>query len=308
MSQFGDPSGARPKHTLPEPVQQAPVVTATAAPARPRNELADCMSARNGLQWMLMADRVEAKLAATKGLSATERKGWEEDIAMLRATAENPGRGMPQSPDPNNPMRYFTRLSGEEQMAVNQEYATQSRAVMTNCTGSNSASGGSNWTVENSRTRRRAEANARPQADVSAAANALAQAWMDAHPMAARKEVAVHGLGAGDADYLEKSGTMACFDRAKGFRAKLMADRLTVKRDSVAPQERRELDAWIAAWRATDQAHGEAAATPAGSNPNRDLQFLTNSDQQEINMANSIVHNKVRDECNAPNPFGGGKK
>jgi hypothetical protein len=33
-----------------------------------------------------------------------------------------------------------------------------------------------------------------------------------------------------------------------------------------------------------------------------------NSDQQEINMANSIVSNKVRDECNSVNPFGSSKK
>jgi hypothetical protein len=310
MSQFGDPAGRRPKAKLPEPVQQEPVVVATAARARPRNELADCMAARNGLQWKLMADRIEAKLGATPGLSATERKGWEEDIAMLRATAENPGKGMPQSPDPKNPTRYFTRLSGEEQMAVNQEYAAQSRSMMTNCTGGSNSAGGSSSPYQAERARRRAEAaNAPSQTAVAEAAKAEAQAWMDAHPMAARKEVRpTHGLGAGDADYLEKSGTMACFDRVKGFRAKLMADRLTSKRDSVAPQDRRELDAWIAAWRAVEHNHADAPSTPSGSNPNRDLQFLMNSDQQEINMANSIVSNKVRDECNSVNPFGSSKK
>jgi hypothetical protein len=309
MSQFGDPAGRRPKPTLPEPVQQAPVVIATAAPVRPRSEFANCMSARTGLRWKLMADKIEAKMAATQGLSAADRKGWQEDIAMLRAVADNPGKGMPQSPDPSNPMRYFQRLSGEEQMAINQEYATQGQAMLASCGGTNTASG-STSPYQSERARRRAEAaNAPSQAAVADAAKAEAQAWMDAHPMAAPKEVRpTHGLGAGDADYLEKSGALSCVDRSKGFRAKLMADRLTTKRDSVAPQDRRELDAWISAWRAVEKTHADAPSTPAGSNPNRDIQFLTNSDQQEINMANSIVYNKVREECNSSFGFGGGKK
>ena len=87
-----------------------------------------------------------------------------------------------------------------------------------------------------------------------------------------------------------------------------MADRLTTKRDSAAPRDRRELDAWIAAWRAVEKSPADAPTTPAGSSPNRDMQFLTGSDQQEINMANSIVYNKVREECNSSFSFSGGKK
>jgi hypothetical protein len=206
-------------------------------------------------------------------------------------------------------MRYFQRLSGEEQMALNQEYAAQSRAAMSNCSGGTNTASGSNE-LDAMHARRRAErANARPQSEIAEAARASAQAWLDAHPAQARKEVRpTHGLGAGDADYIERSGMQACFERGKGFRAKLMADRLTTKRDSVSPQDRSELDAWIAAWRSAEKTRADAPSPPSGSNPNRDLQFLTNADQQEINMANSIVSNKVRDECNAPNPFGTTKK
>jgi hypothetical protein len=206
-------------------------------------------------------------------------------------------------------MRYFQRLSGEEQMAINQEYATQSQSMLANCTGGTNTAGGSESPYTRERARRRAEAaNAPSQTAVAEAAKAEAQAWMDAHPMAAPKAVKVHGLGAGDADYLEQSGALACVDRSKGFRAKLMADRLTTKRDSVTPQDRRELDAWISAWRSVEKTHADAPSTPAGSNPNRDMQFLTNSDQQEINMANSLVYNKVREECNSSFGFGGAKK
>jgi len=314
MSQFGDPSGRRPTPKLPEPQKQAPVVVASAPLRRPTSDLAACMSQRNGLQFKLMADKIEAKMSTAK-LTATQRKEWEEDVAMLRTAAESGGTKTPQSPDPKNPMRYYTHLNADEQMAINQEVGTKGREITQNCMAASNAgggsaggaSGGSSSELEAMHARRRAErANAPPPGTIAENAKALAQAWMDAHPMQARKEVKpTHGLGTTEADYLEKSGTMACFDRAKGFRAKLMADRLTTKRDSVAPQDRRELDSWIAANRAAEKAGADVASPPPGSNANRDLQFLTNADQQEINMATSIVSNKVRDECNAPNPFGG---
>jgi hypothetical protein len=319
MSQFGDPAGRRPTHKLPEPQKQAPVVVASAPARRPTSDLAACMAQRNGLQYRLMADKIEAKMSTAK-LTAAQRKEWEEDVAMLRTAAEGGTSKMPQSPDPKNPMRYFTHLNADEQMAVNQEVGTKGREITQSCMSAGNAAGGSaggtsggttsdssSSELEAMHARRRAErTNAPSSTAIAENARALAQAWLDAHPMQARKEVKpTHGLGTTEADYLEKSGTMACFERAKGFRAKLLAERLTTKRNSVAPQDRRELDGWIAAWHAAEQSRSDAAAPPPGSNPNRDLQFLTNADQQEINMANSIVSNKVRDECNAPNPFGG---
>jgi hypothetical protein len=52
-------------------------------------------------------------------------------------------------------------------------------------------------------------------------------------------------------------------------------------------------------WRAAEQASLDEPTPPAGSDAQGYLRLLSNSDQQEINMANSTVHNKVRDECNA---------
>src|SRR5262249_33483028 len=100
------------------------------------------------------------------------------------------------------------------------------------------------------------------------------------------------------ADYLEKSGTLACFDRSKGFRAREVADKLTTKRNSIAAEQRQQLEGGIIAWRAAEQAGSDEARPPAGSAAQGHLRLLSNSDQQEINMATSIVHNKIRDECN----------
>ena len=141
---------------------------------------------------------------------------------------------------------------------------------------------------------RRAQRNA-PPADADAA-NAAAQAWMDAHPFTPRKYAAG---SATQADYIEKSGTQACFDRSKGFRAKEVGDKLSTKRNSITADQRQQLEGWITAWRAAEQAGLDEPTPPAGSDAQGYLRLLTNSDQQEINMATSAVHNKVRTECNA---------
>jgi outer membrane murein-binding lipoprotein Lpp len=204
---------------------------------------------------------------------------------------------MPRSPDPKNPMRYMTRLDTNEQLAMSQEQMARTQQVMAGCQG-----GGAAQTADASaraqelaamHDQRRAQRNA-PPADAGAA-NSAAQAWLDAHPFTPRKYAAG---SATQADYLEKSGTLACFNRTKGFRAKELADKLSTKRNSIAAEQRQQLEGWITAWRAAEQAGSDEPTPPAGSDAQGYLRLLSNSDQQEVNMATSIVHNKVRDECN----------
>ena len=141
--------------------------------------------------------------------------------------------------------------------------------------------------------KRRAERN-NPQPVNAAAANASAQAWLAAHPFTPRSYTAG---SATQADYLEKSGTLACYDRQKGFRAHQTAERLMTKRATVAPQDRQELDAWVTAWQAAEQAGKDEPAPISPNNQQGWLKFLTNADQQELNMASSIVHNQIAGEC-----------
>jgi len=298
MSQFSDPSGR-----LPAPIDTHvpfPDLLHAAAPAHvatAREQRSACMATTKGVRWQIMAEHMEKKLASMPNLSAQERKGWEEDIAVVRAAQASGATTAPQSPDPKNPMRYMTRLDTNDQLAMSQEQMARTQQVMAGCRG-----GAAPQTAEASaqaqelaamHEQRRAQRNA-PPAD-AAAANAAAQAWLDAHPFTARKYSAG---SATQADYLEKSGTLACFDRAKGFRAREVADKLATKRDSIAAGQRQQLEGWITAWRAAEKAGSDEPAPPAGSGAQDYLRLLSNSDQQEINMATSIVHNKVRDECN----------
>lgn len=298
MSQFSDPSGARhaPIDTR-VPLPDLLHATPPAHVATAREQRSACMGATKGVRWQIMAEHMEKKLSSLPNLSAQERKAWEEDIAVVRAAQASGATTMPQSPDPKNPMRYMTRLDTNEQLAMSQEQGARMRQVMAGCQG-----GGATQTAESSaraqelaamHEQRRAQRNA-PPADAGAA-QAAAQAWLDAHPFTARKYAAGSST---QADYLEKSGTLACFDRVKGFHAREVADKLTAKRSSIAAEQRQQLEGWISAWRTAEQGGSDEAAPPAGSGAQDYLRLLSNTDQQEINMATSIVHNKVRDECN----------
>lgn len=299
MSQFSDPSGRLPASASIDthvPFPDLLHATPPAHVATAREQRSACMEATHGVRWQIMAEHMEKKLASMPNLSAQDRKAWEEDIAVVRAAQASGATKPPQSPDPKNPMRYMTRLDPNDQIAMSQEQMARTQQVMASC-----RNGGGPQTAESSarsselaamHDARRAQRNA-PPAD-AAAANAAAQAWMDAHPFTPHKYAAG---SATQADYLEKSGTLECFDRAKGFRAKEIADKLTAKRNSV-PEQRQQLDGWITAWRAAEKSGAEEASPPAGSGAQDYLHLLSNTEQQEINMANSIVHNKVRDECN----------
>ena len=130
------------------------------------------------------------------------------------------------------------------------------------------------------------------------AAKADAQAWLDARPF---KPSAYTAGSATQAEYLQKSGALACFDRQKGFRAHQNVQRLTAKRATVAARDRQELDAWISAWSAAEQAGKDEPAPISAKNQQGWLKFLTGADQQEMNLANSTLQNMVRTECSSMN-------
>ena len=69
------------------------------------------------------------------------------------------------------------------------------------------------------------------------------------------------------------------------------------KRATAAPQDRQELEAWVTAWRAAEQEGKDEPAPISPDNQQGWLKFLTNADQQELNLAYSTVHNRIASEC-----------
>ena len=71
------------------------------------------------------------------------------------------------------------------------------------------------------------------------------------------------------------------------------------KRTTAAPQDHQELEAWITAWGAAEQAGKDEPAPISPTNQQGWLRFLSGPDQQEMNMANSALHDMIRHECSS---------
>jgi hypothetical protein len=304
MSQFSDPAGRRhapidTRVALPDLLHATPAAHQATAIEQHK----DCMAGVAGVRWQLMAERMESKLRSMPNLSSPERKAWEEDIAVVRAAEQSGAKTMPQSPDPRNPARYMTRLTPQDQIAMIQEQSTRTQQIMAGCSGRMSASAGVADSEQARRSQelaamheqRRAGRNVAQNLDPNAA-RAEAQAWLAARPF---KPKAYENGSATQADYLEKSGALACFDRQKGFRAHQNVQRLETKRASVAPQDRQELEAWISAWQAAERAGKDEPAAISAGNQQGWLRFLSGADQQEMNAANSALQTMVRTECSS---------
>lgn len=102
-------------------------------------DLQACMAKTQGLRMSITADILEKKMA-TQNLSAAQQAEWQEDIALVREAAEK-NQYMPQTADPMKSMRYAQKLSLDEQMAVNQEFGTQSQKLIADCSATADANG-----------------------------------------------------------------------------------------------------------------------------------------------------------------------
>ena len=301
MSQFADPSGRRPAQADSGMNAPVPVAPARTGPS-PLEEFNNCTASRQGLRWKAMADRLEAKLAAAKNLSAQERTAWEEDIAVIRSAAQSGGATTPRSPDPKNPLRYMTRLTGEDHAALIQEYNAASQALLARCSAA-------------TRTDKSAIAGAAPQSGglVPSPGNPNPQRLQRNAPQQQTAGGNAAGgslsaaLGATRADYLERGGVVACYDRMKGHMAKVTADTLEAKlktAQGLTPQQRQQWNEDIAAWRAAEAAGAEQAIPPGPNNPYRWQSYLTRAERQAINQQHSAFVNKIVAECNAMDHMG----
>jgi hypothetical protein len=92
----------------------------------------NCMDATKGLRLTILADKMQQKFDATKGLSPKERADFLADIKATRDAADKKLDYAPPV-DPKNPNRAFMRLSQQEQMDVNTEYSKQLIATVQGC-------------------------------------------------------------------------------------------------------------------------------------------------------------------------------
>lgn len=117
------------------------------------------------------------------------------------------------------------------------------------------------------------------------AEQARAQAASNANALKARQESLANqssgyggggslsaGLGATRADYMERGGVVACYDRVKGHMAKVTADTLEAKlkvASGLSPQQRQQWEEDVAAWRTAERIGADQAIPPDLDNPYR---------------------------------------
>ncbi len=91
-----------------------------------------CADALKGHLAKVTADTLENKLKAASGVSDQKRKEWQEDIAAWRA-AQAQGKDSPESPDPNNPYRWYDYVSNAERAAINKQHLDFSNKIIKEC-------------------------------------------------------------------------------------------------------------------------------------------------------------------------------
>lgn len=94
--------------------------------------MSSCTDSAKGLRLSIMADKLQQRLDASKGLSAKERADFEADIKATRDAADQKLDYAPPV-DPKNPNRAMMRLTAQEQLDVTTEFSNRYLATMQNC-------------------------------------------------------------------------------------------------------------------------------------------------------------------------------
>src|SRR3984893_12569550 len=94
--------------------------------------ISGCTDSAKGLRLTIMADKMQQRLNASKGLSAKERADFEADIKATRDAADQKLDFAPPV-DPKNPNRALMRLTAQEQLEVTTEFSNRYLATMQNC-------------------------------------------------------------------------------------------------------------------------------------------------------------------------------
>ncbi len=246
------------------------------------NSTQACLASVQGMRHRVTADILQKKLDALTKLSDQERTDWEADIASFRTAAEQ-NQIMPAAVDPANPTRGLQRLTMEDQVAINTEYAAASQALMAKCT----AMAGDGKIEEH---------------DYSKGGGLVDHSTSPANKQAKQQvRKAANGTGIGGSTNLEyMRRTAGCENPIKGHLAKVTADMLEAKlkkAGNLTPEQRSQWEADLASWRAAESAGLDQASPPDPSNPYRWQDYVTNQERQQINMQHASFTQQVMREC-----------
>jgi hypothetical protein len=106
-------------------------MAASAKQKKTQDDSMNCLKKASAVRWNVMADVMEERMKKVNPTGKAKAE-WEGDIASLRA-AYDQGLAQPNPVDLENPTRYMTRLTMDDQMALNNQYAARSQEEIAKC-------------------------------------------------------------------------------------------------------------------------------------------------------------------------------
>lgn len=264
-------------------------------------EFSDCQNRSVGYRENLIAGRLEARLANTAGLSPQDRGIWLAEINALRQVRSGVSY---RAPDPNNPQRYLSALTDEEQVAINSLTNRNVQEINLEC---EQKYGGmlrySPTSDQSGQTRYENELRSRMVQPLN----------LDAVPLTPLPSLRVKTLEEQRAEQRaeKQAKTQAmkqvfqqkmaqCQDQGKGLQMRLTAEALQRKLDSaqgLSDKDRAEFQADVqAAWASAGKGLNQIEPVDPG-NPYRALQRLTPQEQMDIATQFGQQYTQMMQNC-----------
>lgn len=120
------------KKKSPEEIQQEKETEREAFKQAAAQKAQECMAQSKGLRLRIVAQTLQNKLDAASGLSAAEKKAFQEDVQAAWASAGK-GLDMIEPADPKHLYRAEQRLTQQDQMAINTEFIQKNSQVVRDC-------------------------------------------------------------------------------------------------------------------------------------------------------------------------------
>jgi hypothetical protein len=248
-----------------------------------------CQNQARGFRETLMADRLAKKLAISTALSADERKVWQDDIAALHAVVDK--HIAYKAPDASKPQQYLEGFTQDEFRAIQGMTTRYTQEINLSCEqkyGDIARKKDGETTDSQAKLEARMRKNMVEPVDVGTLTLAALPSPFpkpEASPeqqLAATKAQARAGQASSQAALTRISG---CTAQMTGLRLTLMADKMQAKLAggaSLNAQQRKDMEADIAALRAAG-AQGLGAPPPVDpASPYRFMTWLSNEENAEI--------------------------
>jgi hypothetical protein len=249
----------------------------------------DCQNQARGFRETLMADRLDKKLAISTALSAEERKVWQDDIAALRAVVDK--HIAYKAPDPSKPQQYLEGFTQDEFRAIQGMTTRYTQEINLSCEqkyGDIARKKDGETTASQAKLEANMRKNMVEPVDVGTLPLAALPSPFPKPEVSPEQQLTAtraQSQAAMASSQAAMTRITGCTAQMTGLRLTLMADKLQTKLTggtSLNAQQRKDLEADIAALRAAGSQGLGAPPAVDPANPYRFMTWLSNEENAEI--------------------------